>query len=421
MNIRELHLENFRAFQTRKSVSFSPRVSVIAGVNGRGKTAILDALALILQRLLPQIAPARQEYRYLKPADLHVGAESLSLEASFLCAGIPIQGFEVVYKLWRRRTEFTDLSGALRAEIRNAYGPDRTRSDDAAPIAIYYTTDRAAYRLPRVLSLRLLGGQSAAYRGALTNRTVDYKDFVARFRVLSALEAEGQSENANFIGRRAVEALQRALNVFLEGFSNIRIPDGPPSVEVDKLGVPLSLPQLSDGERSFIAIVVDLSRRLALANPRLDNPLRGAGVALIDELELHLHPKWQLEVLEKLRTTFPNIQFICTTHSPFILQTAREGEIINLDGEIALEPAGRTLEEIARLVMDVTNTDRSPRHQKMLDTARRYLALVDEAKNVNQARRDEIQKELIEMLAPFTDNPAYTALLERKGAIEPVS
>ena len=190
---------------------------------------------------------------------------------------------------------------------------------------------------------------------------------------------------------------------------------------MDKQGVTLNLSQLSDGERSFLALVSDLGRRLALANPLLENPLDGAGVVLIDELELHLHPKWQLEVVEKLRSAFPNIQFIVTTHSPFILQTAREGEVMKLDGDLAVEPAGRTLEEVARLVMDVTNTDRSPRHQKMLDTARRYLALVDEAKAAQPARRDQIQHELVEMLAPFTDNPAYTALLERKGAIEPVA
>ena len=101
---------------------------------------------------------------------------------------------------------------------------------------------------------------------------------------------------------------------------------------------------------------------------------KGAGVVLIDELELQLHPKWQREVVEKLRATFSNIQFITTTHSPFIIQTAREGEVIKLDGDLVVEPAGRTLEEVARLVMDVTNTERSPRYQQMLDAAHRYFS-----------------------------------------------
>ena len=87
---------------------------------------------------------------------------------------------------------------------------------------------------------------------------------------------------------------------------------------VDKHGVSLDLSQLSDGERSFLAMICDLGRRLAMANPDrqvLSDPLHGAGVVLIDELELHLHPKWQREVRQKLRKTFPNIQFIATTHS----------------------------------------------------------------------------------------------------------
>lgn len=141
----------------------------------------------------------------------------------------------------------------------------------------------------------------------------------------------------------------------------------------------------------------------------------------MDEIELHLHPTWQLEIVEKLRTTFPKIQFIATTHSPYIVQTVREGEIIKLGGDLTVEPGGRTLEEVSRLVMDVTNTDRSPRYQAMLDTARRYFALVEESGTATPVRREEIQRELVSMLAPFTDNLAYTALLERKGLVTPES
>ena len=75
------------------------------------------------------------------------------------------------------------------------------------------------------------------------------------------------------------------------------------------MGETLDLSQLSDGERSFLAMTCDLGRRLALANPQLDDPLRGAGVVLIDELELHLHPIWQRQIIHNLTTTFPRCQF----------------------------------------------------------------------------------------------------------------
>jgi predicted ATP-binding protein involved in virulence len=123
-------------------------------------------------------------------------------------------------------------------------------------------------------------------------------------------------------------------------------------------------------------------------------------------------------VIEDLRRLFPEIQFIATTHSPFIIQTARDGELIKLDGALATEPSGKTLEEIARLIMDVIDTERSPRYQEKLDVARAYLALVAESKTATPQRREEIQARLMTMLAPFSDNPAYAALLERKGLIE---
>jgi len=91
---------------------------------------------------------------------------------------------------------------------------------------------------------------------------------------------------------------------------------------------------MSDGERSLLAMMVDLCRRLVLANPELDDPLQGAGVVLIDEIELHLHPQWQREVVEKLRRSFPRIQFVLTTHSPFVIQSVHSGdELILLDGQ----------------------------------------------------------------------------------------
>ena len=90
-------------------------------------------------------------------------------------------------------------------------------------------------------------------------------------------------------------------------------------MKVKKDGQYLKINQLSDGEKCTIALFGDLARRMTLANPALPNPLEGQGVVLIDELDLHMHTLWQRKVMQVLRKTFPNIQFIITTHSPQIL------------------------------------------------------------------------------------------------------
>ncbi|MEL5349750.1 AAA family ATPase [Serratia nevei] len=92
-------------------------------------------------------------------------------------------------------------------------------------------------------------------------------------------------------------------------------------VKVTNDGHDVTIDQLSDGQRVFLSLVADLARRMVMLNPLLENPLEGRGIVLIDEIELHLHPRWQQEVILNLRSSFPNIQFIITTHSPVVLST----------------------------------------------------------------------------------------------------
>ena len=111
----------------------------------------------------------------------------------------------------------------------------------------------------------------------------------------------------------------------LDECSNLRVVRKPRlEMKIDKGNISLNVSQMSDGEKCTLALFGDLARRLTLANPTLENPLLGEGVVLIDELELHMHPTWQRKILGVLKTTFPNLQFIVTTHSPIILSEADE-------------------------------------------------------------------------------------------------
>ncbi|EMF04963.1 RecF/RecN/SMC family protein [Serratia marcescens VGH107] len=88
-----------------------------------------------------------------------------------------------------------------------------------------------------------------------------------------------------------------------------------------KNGIELDAQQLSQGEKTILTLVGDLARRLSLLNPTLQNPFEGKGIVLIDEIDLHLHPTWQQKIIERLLTTFPNVQFVLSTHSPQVLST----------------------------------------------------------------------------------------------------
>lgn len=405
MRIRELSIKNFRVLEDDHYFEFNSNITLIAGVNGKGKTAILDALVLALSRLVPQISPSKSRRIKIKESDITIGKEAMQLTLKTNCAGHPVN-FTVDYTT---REISTKLTKRVRERITNAYG-DPQRGDDQAPLTVFYTTDRAGYKFPKILPEVVPSGQAMAYNGALQNRLVDYKDLMYRYKV-AAINTE-----ATF-NRNTIEAINSAISQFMEDFGDLHVETNPLRLVIQKGEKVIDVKQLSDGERAFIALISDLGRRLALANPALENPLLGYGVVLIDEIELHLHPKWQLELLENLRNIFPNIQFILTTHSPFIIQTARQGELISLDNEIVVEPYGKSLEEISKYVMDIQNTEYSPRIKEMKAVAEKYLALSSEFKKAGDERKAEIQIELAQLLAPFSDNPAYIALLESKGII----
>ena len=409
MRIRELSLRNYRVFAEHPPFEFADRFTVVAGINGRGKTALLEGLAILCSRFLPHVLSVRSAYRGIAPSEVHVGAVEAELSMKVNCAGIPL-GYQVTYNAEKQQIETTRLTAKIRQDVKRAYG-DPTRSDDAAPIAVYYTTDRAGYRLPKKLSQEVPHGQAAAYSGALINRTVNFRDFMARYSTAIKVDLTEQRDNPNYLGDRAVAAISRALATFLGGFQNLRVQEEPLRLLVDKAGVTLDLSQLSDGERSFLAMICDLGRRLALANPLLENPLQAAGVVLIDELELHLHPKWQREASEKLRKTFPNIQFIATTHSPFVIQALKPGELINLDPDEFSEYADKSIEDIAENVMGVDLPQKSERYRQMMDAAEKYFRLL-RTPGALPEEVDAAEQQLNKLSVPFSDDPAFQALLK---------
>jgi predicted ATP-binding protein involved in virulence len=117
-------------------------------------------------------------------------------------------------------------------------------------------------------------------------------------------------------------------------FKNLQVSRKPRlAMIIDKNDKTLNVNQLSQGEKSLMALVGDIARRLAMMNPKLDNPLLGKGIILIDEIDMHLHPQWQRSIIQRLQTTFPNCQFILTTHSPLVISDTQNILVYDLDGQ----------------------------------------------------------------------------------------
>ncbi len=175
-----------------------------------------------------------------------------------------------------------------------------------------------------------------------------------------------------------IDSVTKAIYKFLPHFNNIRIQRSPLlDMLIDKNNVTLSVLQLSQGEKSLLALVADIARRLVLLNPSLDDPLAGNGIVLIDEVDLHLHPEWQQSVIPNLLKTFPNIQFIMTTHSPQVVTTVHDECLRILEnGKIYNAPKGSKGAESSRMLKRVFGVDVRPPNDSYTKDLAEYKSLV---------------------------------------------
>lgn len=421
---------------------------MLIGQNGKGKTSALDALAVAAGSWLLGVhgvddraiteedarlvvldfgdtARIEKQLPVLVEADGVVAGESLAWTRELEAGGAGRAKAENISLLAEKTVMTGQCSVSL--PLISYYGTGRLwHKPFSIPTTAPYAVEKR-YVLNQMTKLYQVGdvlvptGDPAK---AFASRLAGYRNSIIPLcsadELLNWLKFEQQlaiqdgRESTQFITVK--EAIKQAIEGCTKVEYHLRL-----GLLLDIEGQPrLPFGALSDGQCNMLAMIGDIAWKAAQLNPHLGKEVlqKTPGIVLIDELDLHLHPKWQRHVIEDLRRLFPEIQFIATTHSPFIIQTAREGELIKLDGEVGIDPGGKTLEEIARLIMDVTDADRSPRYQAKLDVARAYMALVAESKTATPERRAEIQQELVAKLAPFSDNPAYTALLERKGVIQ---
>jgi predicted ATP-binding protein involved in virulence len=155
----------------------------------------------------------------------------------------------------------------------------------------------------------------------------------------------------------------------------------------------LIINQLSDGGKCLLVMVSDLARRLAIANPGIADPLQGEGIVLIDEIELHFHPKLQRGILPTLSSTFPNCQFIVSTHSPQIVSDVQPDAIYllqqtptGLTASHAVSSYGRDSNQILEDLMGVPDR---PKHIK--SKLQQLFRLIDDG-NLDAAQ--ELKKQL---------------------------
>lgn len=183
----------------------------------------------------------------------------------------------------------------------------------------------------------------------------------------------------------------------------------------------VSLQNLSLGYKTMVAWTVDLALKMLAANPESDNPLAEAAVVIIDEIDLHLHPKWQRDIKDKLTTHFPHTQFICTAHSPFMAQSSETENLCvlqrneNSENEVTIDSNPYIVKgwRIGQIITSDLFGVEDERSLQIENLRKERQALLDNfSLTPDQEQRLKELDEQLEAL-PLTANPEEALLLEQ--------
>lgn len=430
MKIKHLQLQNFRRYKHAR-FQFHPQFTVVIGNNGAGKTTVLDALAMLLNTYF-QGAKLPTGGGTIKPEDargIYVQKEGqvfrermdeVALEATAVLAADSLTWRREIGDRGGKAKNFVQLGAQGRAQLKEGGSPD-------LPLLLYYGAGRL-WTLHDNVETSQPASQLEAYRYCLDPKS-DQKAFEKWFKKLTfaALQRGGEPSPAIQAVKDAVLACIPGAQDFFHDTEYDEL-----TIRLEKEGlVPFN--SLSDGYRNMVAMVADIAHRASRLNPHHgQNSARlTQGVVLIDEIDLHLHPKWQRRVVTDLQRAFPAIQFIATTHSPFILQSLQPGEVIDLDrswdesaelappeGVAAPGPgsafSGRSIEDIVEGVMGIPYplAQRSDRLQEMYKVAQDYYRALNGQKPADEAALEALKLKLDELSAPYSQDVAFHAFLE---------
>jgi predicted ATPase len=466
MRVTSLKLTNVRAIEAAE-FHFQPGFNLIVGVNGVGKTTVLEALGVELSAIVRHANGLKAKSGAFLGADIRENSRALTAECS-----VKIGEQEYGYLIHKARS--SGESHAAKAGMPREQAidtPDKAEFVGTAPapfpkpplggrpFGVFFSTRRAVASTARPSKGSVAGGVAAACAEAFAHRELRLSEFAEWMRARDALKKESPAAG------RALEAFDSAARQFLPGYQRVRAVGDPSprlvidrgqlaTIRVDQLAdreraglreaiqwadswmslnwspdpkltdteresarvaakasilagalkrflpncenlrpadtelggqlidlrpTTIEVAQLSDGERGTLALVLDLTRRLAQANPEMTDPaVEAEAVVLIDEIDLHLHPKWQRQIVRNLTAAFPRCQFIATTHSPQVIGEVEHDRIQIIANGQVYSPTHSFGVDSSRVLEEIMGEPRqTPEIQKLLSQVSQAIGKQD--------------------------------------------
>lgn len=429
--LKNITLHNFRRFEDT-IYELNPQMNVFIGKNASGKTTVLEAVTVVLGAYLSsfkQYVPSRFVQNI---SDRDVMRKSLqTMKNVATTSGVPqypcIVESEIAFdgtvaeckrSLEKEGGRTKSLGKNVLREVVSEWeeaikAADGSDMQQIYPLILYLSSARL-WNENRIGEIDKIPSRTDAYQRCLDQKRSSQSSFeyIRLLGNLASEENDGKPLPAYEVIMNAVRySLQEELLpgqqvLYSSRYGGIAVKNAD--------GTIIDFAALSDGYRNVIKIVTDIATKMCILNPYLqgDTLKKTPGVVVIDELDLSLHPTWQRRIVRILKELFPKVQFICATHSPFIVQSLENGELIVLDGELDEEYSGQSIEDISEDIMQVPVVQYSEKKLKMYEVAEKYFHALK--KCTSEEELGKLKEELDYWSSIYSDNPAYSALMKQK-------
>ena len=414
MRINNIYIKNYKGFK-EKEFEFPANFTLLHGANATGKSTVLDAVAIALDTVL--IGFDEVEVKDIRESEVRrvVFPHSTELQlpikikSTLIIDGESLTAERVLHAskgfIPPQYPSSMDLINLVKSYAITIKDEEKSYSIKL-PLLAYYGTGRLNTSILEKeyekRSSRLDG-----YDGCLDSKANNHR-FFNWFKTLEDNALKFNKDESLY------QAFTQSITTIVEDWKEIKF-----SWELDDIigltenGEYRAFENLSDGYKTMVTLAADLAYRCIKLNPNLAEKavIETSGVVLIDELDMHLHPKWQRNVVAQLKAVFPKVQFIATSHSPYIIQSLDAEELISLDGEILdRDPKDQSL-DFTTAYMGISSY-RSAEFEEKERNAQKVYQKIEQARKQDGKEQELTLEEIDELIEKHSSDPAYVAKLK---------
>lgn len=377
MKIKYIKIVNFRNINSFECNDLS-NMNIFAGINGAGKTTVINAIKILLSWLAARIRNSKGNGLPITNEDIKIGQPYCFLKI-VLDNGVSWQIYKQRTSVRTTPTDKTDFSGLK--EYADLLAEQSQKS--GIPLISAYGVNRVIKDTPTRIRKTNMHSPLDAISVTMDN-SANFHDFFIWYREMEDIENANFREAGKLVLDPRLQAVRKAIYSISSDYTDFSVKrTSPMGFTIKKNGIKFNFRDLSDGEKAYLTLVMDIARKLSMTHPDIDNPLEADGIIIVDEIDLHLHPTWQREVISMLKSTFSNCQFILTTHSSHIVSSVNSFENDKLfvisNGEVECVETNLYGLESDMVLSEVFNMTslRNPQVQEHIDNVTKCLASND--------------------------------------------